>query len=200
MHSTMRLPLFLLAQLVICARRIKVHEVVPNLAHRDASYTRLLVNGTGFVDYGDTRCRFGGELWTRASIHSRQSLSCRTPTWPLERMWHGVSEVPLEVALNGQDYTISLTAFTFYDLQVRLTACLLESSCCPVPLAPHACLEPCAQSTFISSITPHGGPTLGDTRVTIDGAGFIRAAWGAAATLPPSSSSHRKPRTLPRAA
>jgi hypothetical protein len=158
--------LTLLLPFVVAAvgRRIKVHEIEPNLAHRDAAGTALLVNGTGFADFGDTRCRFGGELWTRATVMGRHMLRCHVPIWPAERMWHGVMAVPLEVSLNGVDYSVSGTLFTFYDLQ----------------------------SVFISAVMPNGGPTLGDTRVTIHGSGFIRASRGPATALPSVSAAHRE--------
>ena len=93
--------------LLLAGRAIKVHEARPPLAHRDAAETLLEVNGTGFADYGDTRCRFGGEVWTRATVLSRHLLRCHTPVWPTELMWHGVHEAPLEVSFTGHDYTNS---------------------------------------------------------------------------------------------
>ena len=117
---------------------------------------------------GDTRCRFGSSAGlSYATVRSLELMQCRTPTYDLP-MPGGRREMPLEVTLNGVDFTKSPSAsrFTFYDLSWAR----------------------------ISHLSPSGGPVRGDTRITVHGAAFEGHGYrGARGSLPPPSESHLVP-------
>ena len=130
---------------------IKVESVAPHLGHYERGII-LNVSGTDFTPaYGDVRCRFGATTWTEATVGSSTHLLCHTPDLSPELQVKaagggggGVAMVPLEVTLNGPDYSSSGVLFTVFDL--------------------HA--------ANISAVVPSGGPSSGVTSVTVHGANF----------------------------
>ena len=144
---------------------IRIHGTSPHLADMGGG-TLINVTGTGFRNFGDTRCRFGSEQGlTYATVFSRELLQCRTPAYALP-MTGGRRELRLEVTLNGVDYTRSPTAshFLIYD---------------------HDYVR-------VSHLAPSGGPVRGDTRVTLHGHAF-EGPGNRGARLPPSSLSYMGP-------
>jgi hypothetical protein len=151
-------------------RHIKIDAVSPNLGDIGGGM-RVNVSGRSFRDFGHTLCRFGGAPWIMpATVESPERMSCRTPSYPLERLQSSRRELTLEISLNGVDWTRSIpatTAFTYYNLgEVR-----------------------------ISHLSPSAGPVLGGTRVTVVGHAFEGPGKrGVRGYLPESSSA-----ALPRA-
>ena len=143
--------------------RVKVRSVRPHLG----CYTggmQVNVSGANFVSYGDVRVRWGGNTWTRATVVSATMITTLSP----QNFSHatGVSEVlaPVEVSLNGVTWSVGTTAFfTFYALH----------------------------TAQVSVLFPGGGPTLGNTRVTVSGRGMRGPGYRPhSGLLPATSASH----------
>ena len=135
--------------------------------------TLVTVSGSGFASLGDVHCRFGSlNSLANASIISKTQMICRSP--PLSV---GASEVAapisklLEVTLNGQQYhrcmpmEITTAGYRPYNDVFSRTRSLRRSAFTYFAVDDQAGLS-------VESITPHGGPTLGGTRVTLRGSGF----------------------------
>jgi hypothetical protein len=124
---------------------------------------RVNLSGMHFVDYGDVRARWGGGTWTRATVVSPTQITTLSP----ENFSHAAAQdrllAPVEVSLNGVTWSAGTTAFfTFYDLG----------------------------DTRVSLLTPGGGPTQGNTRVTVSGSALRGPGYrGHAGALPASSGS-----------
>ena len=117
--------------------------------------TIVTVSGSRFAKYGDVRCQFGLlNTETNATVVSADRLLCRTPPY-----WMSEAETPsynstsmyLQVTLNGQQYhQLSPSEdhrFTFFRVDT-------------------------ARGLSVTSITPHGGSSLGGTLITLRGTGF----------------------------
>ena len=145
--NLLRLPLLLLAlSLPVTTSYGRVYSLSPHLGDVGGGM-RVNLTGRDFVDYGDVRCRFGTNAWTRATVDTATSMHCLTPAnfsdqllFPLASP-SGRVDVPVEVTFNGVTWSSSDTWFAFYDLGY----------------------------TRISRIEPAGGPTSGDTAVTVHG-------------------------------
>ena len=125
-------------------------SAVRNLSPRGGPFTggtAVTVFGAAFVDLGDAKCRFGvDEVQARVvngSLIECSSPGCTSPTCVSGQEETAVS-VPLEVSMNGVSFSGSGLQYTYYDMR----------------------------HVYVSLITPAGGPTAGETRVLLNGAGF----------------------------
>ena len=120
-----RLPLLLLAiSLPVTTSYGRVYSLSPHLGDVGGGM-RVNLTGRDFVDYGDVRCRFGTNAWTRATVDTATSMHCLTPAnfsdqllFPLASP-SGRVDVPVEVTFNGVTWSSSDTWFAFYDLANR---------------------------------------------------------------------------------
>ena len=169
-----RLPLPLLAlSLPVTTSYGRVYSLSPHLGDVGGGM-RVNLTGRDFVDYGDVRCRFGTNAWTRATVDTATSMHCLTPAnfsdqllFPLASP-SGRVDVPVEVTFNGVTWSSSDTWFAFYDLGY----------------------------TRISRIEPAGGPTSGDTAVTVHGR-HLRGPGCASPRLSPSVPTCRRRHASP---
>ena len=122
MPHLLRLPLLLLAlSLPVTTSYGRVYSLSPHLGDVGGGM-RVNLTGRDFVDYGDVRCRFGTNAWTRATVDTATSMHCLTPAnfsdqllFPLASP-SGRVDVPVEVTFNGVTWSSSDTWFAFYDL------------------------------------------------------------------------------------
>ena len=69
-----RLPLLLLAlSLPVTTSYGRVYSLSPHLGDVGGGM-RVNLTGRDFVDYGDVRCRFGTNAWTRATVDTATSM------------------------------------------------------------------------------------------------------------------------------
>ena len=85
-----RLPLLLLAlSLPVTTSYGRVYSLSPHLGDVGGGM-RVNLTGRDFVDYGDVRCRFGTNAWTRATVDTpstsrsprQSSASCLRLSYP----------------------------------------------------------------------------------------------------------------------
>ena len=113
MHLPLRLPLLLLAlSLPVTTSYGRVYSLSPHLGDVGGGM-RVNLTGRDFVDYGDVRCRFGTNAWTRATVDTATSMHCLTPAnfsdqllFPLASP-SGRVDVPVEVTFNGVTWSSS---------------------------------------------------------------------------------------------
>ena len=114
--------------------------------------SRVIIYGYGFRDYPTLGCKFG-DIEVNAFFISSTEIECVTPAMPVQRS-------PVEVTLNGYDYSFSKVDFNF---------------------------EP---DIIITNIWPTMGPAYtGGTVVTVKGSGFrettkLRCRFGNNAIVP----------------
>ena len=125
-----------------------VSGVLP-VAGPSAGGSLLNVSGAVFAALGEVLCRFGDEDRTTAgTVVSPTLVQCYSPSISAPMMMGGgVPAVgqpePVEVSMNGQDYTSSQAPFLFFDKAL----------------------------VHVSSLVPFGGPLSGGTLVTVLGSG-----------------------------
>lgn len=112
-----------------------VHALFP-LSAPSQGGAIINVTGSSFADGTQPRCKFGVFGTMAASVQDARSMLCHTPAAVSMRT------VPLEVALNAQQYTSDAHNFTTYSPPI------------------------------VSSLSPSQGPVGGGTRVLIDGLRF----------------------------
>ena len=131
------------------SKSLSVSGVLP-VAGPAAGGSLLSVSGAGFALLGPVRCNFGWPTQTvNATVVNSSLVLCATPfisgpEWLGGQLMPGGQREPLEVSLNGQDYSSSHVMFLGYN----------------------------QSEVHVDELIPAGGPLLGGTEVLVVGRGF----------------------------
>ena len=141
--------------------------------------TSVTIQGNLLQSLGDVRCRFGeheAHEEVNATFTLDSFLTCTSPPhWAQSK---DLQHVELQVTLNGQDYlTFGLQAtqvFTYYRLNGPTHG----------------------QGLSVVRLSPHGGPGVGGTLVTVIGTGFTDLALGGGGLMCSFGSAQPSPATM----